>query len=281
MNPRSFRLSLAFGAALLFFTAGCGSNPAVRVEVRAGEDPKPMLEVLDSRGVEMALEVAVIKEDKVAWNTVARAFAVDCAERALEREIAAGRQPDPRSLEAIRIAKLHASGDAFDKELEAARADAFAVVKGKMPTHQYADWAAVHFAEPAWPGDYELGPAGYAAKAAASNRAASESAPGNQVWAELAEMTAAAAAAWAVADSRTASNAGDGGRVARDLFFSADSWSAFSSHLLSGAGQYGAGVKNSELQLEAWNDERVWQKEKLRSYLVDQVVPEVYEAPAQ
>ena len=47
-----------------------------------------------------------------------RLFACDCADRALAR-IAS---PDPRSIEAVRVARLYADGQATDAELAAARA---------------------------------------------------------------------------------------------------------------------------------------------------------------
>ena len=48
-------------------------------------------------------------------------FACDCAERALLRERAAGREPDPRSWEAVRIKRRWVEGRATDQELGAAR----------------------------------------------------------------------------------------------------------------------------------------------------------------
>ena len=51
-----------------------------------------------------------------------RLFACDCADRALDRERAAGREPDPRSVEAVRVARLYADGKATADELGAAHA---------------------------------------------------------------------------------------------------------------------------------------------------------------
>jgi hypothetical protein len=53
-----------------------------------------------------------------------RVFACDCAERALTRERAAGREPDRRSWEAVVVARRHLAGEATDAELDAARAAA-------------------------------------------------------------------------------------------------------------------------------------------------------------
>ena len=49
-----------------------------------------------------------------------RRFAADCAARALRRERAAGRPPDPRSWGAVRVARRHAAGRAADAEMAAA-----------------------------------------------------------------------------------------------------------------------------------------------------------------
>ena len=49
-----------------------------------------------------------------------RLFACDCAERALKRERKAKREPDKRSREAVRVARLFAHGKATQKELSAA-----------------------------------------------------------------------------------------------------------------------------------------------------------------
>ena len=49
-----------------------------------------------------------------------RLFACDCAERALTREREAGREPDPRSLDAIEVDRRYANGQASVSELAAA-----------------------------------------------------------------------------------------------------------------------------------------------------------------
>ena len=59
------------------------------------------------------------------WNRrTQRLFAADCAERALERERAAGREPHPDSWRAIAVARQFANGDATPQELAAAAANA-------------------------------------------------------------------------------------------------------------------------------------------------------------
>jgi len=56
------------------------------------------------------------------WNDrTARLFAVDCAQRALNREKRAGRTPDKRSYDALKVARRFADGKASSEELAAAR----------------------------------------------------------------------------------------------------------------------------------------------------------------
>ena len=59
------------------------------------------------------------------WNDrTTRLFAIDCAQRALNREKRAGRTPDKRSYEALRVARLYANGKATADDLAAAARDA-------------------------------------------------------------------------------------------------------------------------------------------------------------
>src|SRR5690606_5004549 len=51
-------------------------------------------------------------------------FGLWCAEQALQRERAAGREPDPRSWKALEVKRRWLAGDAGDDELAAARAAA-------------------------------------------------------------------------------------------------------------------------------------------------------------
>ena len=55
---------------------------------------------------------------------IMRLFACDVAERALKRERKTGREPDPRSWEAVRVSRLYAAGKATREELAAAWAAA-------------------------------------------------------------------------------------------------------------------------------------------------------------
>jgi hypothetical protein len=77
----------------------------------------PLLTVLDACGLNAALDAAY-------WMhldaPILRLFAADCAERALLREQAAGREPDPRSWAAAAVARRYARGEATDEELDAA-----------------------------------------------------------------------------------------------------------------------------------------------------------------
>ncbi len=53
-------------------------------------------------------------------ETILREWACDCAERALTREREAGRETDPRSWEAIAVARRYNKGEATKEELAAA-----------------------------------------------------------------------------------------------------------------------------------------------------------------
>ena len=109
---------------------------------------------------------AIIGEPLETWNDhAARLFACDCAEWALTLI----EQPDPRSVDAIRVARLHAIGEATSEELSAA-------------------WSA----------------AGSAAGSAAWS--AAESAAGSAAWS--AAWSAAGSAAWSAAWSAAGSAAG-------------------------------------------------------------------------
>jgi len=73
-----------------------------------------------------------------------RRFTCDVTESALLRERAAGREPDPRSWEAVRVARLYAEGAATAAELDAAWDAAMAAA--------WAAWAAARAAarDAAW-----------------------------------------------------------------------------------------------------------------------------------
>lgn len=118
-----------------------------------------------------------------------RLFACDCAERALVRERDAGREPDPRSWEAIRVARAYANGEATDAAREAAWAAA-----------RHAAWAAARHA--AWVGSAAASAAAWAACAAARDAAS-------------AAARHAAGAAWAAASAVARDAAWDASDAAR------------------------------------------------------------------
>jgi hypothetical protein len=64
------------------------------------------------------------------YESVLRLFAVSCARRALLAERKAGREPDKRCWEALRVAKLHANGNANSEDLAAASAAAWDAARG-------------------------------------------------------------------------------------------------------------------------------------------------------
>ena len=76
-------------------------------------------------------------------------FACDVTERALKRERKAGREPDPRSWEAVRVSRLYTDGKATAEELGAAGAAAGAAWEAAWEAERAA-WAAREVAAAAW-----------------------------------------------------------------------------------------------------------------------------------
>jgi hypothetical protein len=60
----------------------------------------------------------IVLHEGVLSDRILRFFACACAERALERERAAGREPDPRSFEAVAVSRRYADDRATSDELE-------------------------------------------------------------------------------------------------------------------------------------------------------------------
>ena len=86
------------------------------------------------------------------WNERnARLFAADCAARALRMEQKAGRSVDPRSKNAIKVARAFANGKATDAERSAARSAAWS---GARSAAESAAWSAAESAarSAAWSG---------------------------------------------------------------------------------------------------------------------------------
>ena len=120
----------------------CAGYPRSRVEALwAGRESLTPSEIA-------ALEIPA--EDRV-WALIScclddrqrRLFACDCAERAL----AVVDTPDPISVEAIRISRLYAAGDATDDQLAASWAAARAAARA-------ASWAAARAA--AWDAQLQI-----------------------------------------------------------------------------------------------------------------------------
>jgi len=82
-----------------------------------------------------------------------RLWGCDCAERALLRERDAGREPDPRSWEAVRVSRLYADGEATLEELDAAWSAWHAAWDADAAARAAADaaaWVAADAAEREW-----------------------------------------------------------------------------------------------------------------------------------
>jgi hypothetical protein len=147
------------------------------------------------------------------WDDRARRlFAADCAEAALLGERACGREPDPRSWEAVSMARRYAAGDAMVEELTSARAAAWDVASDAWAAASGA-WAA------AWAADGAAWAAARAARAASA--AASDAA-----WDVASGAWAAASAAWASAGAAAKCVAGGAGSESANTTFYAR-WLAY------------------------------------------------------
>jgi hypothetical protein len=86
-------------------------------KTKADYEPLALLTILDSNGLDDAIwSFRTLPEHSATW----RHYTVDCVER-IKHLI-----KDPRSLEALRVARLHADGLVTDEQLAQARKDATA-----------------------------------------------------------------------------------------------------------------------------------------------------------
>jgi len=141
-------------------------------------------------GTKSVVSTARLLRRLETWNPrTQRLFAADCAERALERERAAGREPHPDSWRAIAVARRYANSKATPQELAAAAAAA--AYAAYAATAAYAAYDAAHAAYAA----ATAAAAAYAAYAATAAYAAAYDAAHDARAATYAATTAAAYAA--------------------------------------------------------------------------------------
>jgi hypothetical protein len=116
---------------------------ASKGKTAADDEPFPLLDVLDSNGVEDALWcLQHLGPEHHGWI---RHLACDYAEAVLHLVPA----EETRPAEAIRVARLYADGKATDQELAAARGAAWGALLGAAwTTYRGALWAAQHAARP-------------------------------------------------------------------------------------------------------------------------------------
>ena len=200
-------------------------GPAIwEVEVRG--------ELLETGKVTMVREARIIAP--TCWHEhSARLFACDCAERALKGERRAGHEPDKRSWDAVRVARLYAEGQGRKQELTAAAIAAKAA------------WAAIQ--DPGW----TAGKA--AARSAFDTTATTWYTTEIAAWASWATWNASAAmvgAAW---------NATPAGPCAASAAWNASEATAYAVS----ATWDGTGTEAKT----AWKAERRWQAHRLLEYL--------------
>ena len=108
--------------------------------------PIPLTTILDSNGLGDALWClhAVLPEEETRRDRDARLLACEYAERALQRERDAGREPHPASWNAPRVSRLYALGEATQKELQAVWSAArSAAESAARSAAESAAWSAV------------------------------------------------------------------------------------------------------------------------------------------
>jgi hypothetical protein len=139
----------------------------------------------------------VVLRSDVLPDRILRLFACACAERALDRERAAGREPDPSSIEAVAIARRYADGQATRSDLRAAciRAAAYAVANAARAATSVARAASAAAAADAADAATSAARAAAAAAAADAAIAAADAARAATSAARAANTTAAKAAA--------------------------------------------------------------------------------------
>lgn len=112
-------------------------------KTKADDEPLALLTILDSNGLDDAIwSFRTLPEHSATW----RHYTVDCVER-VKHLI-----KDPRSLEALRVARLHADGLVTDEQLEQARkaADTAADTAATASSATYAATAATYAATAAY-----------------------------------------------------------------------------------------------------------------------------------
>jgi len=78
------------------------------------------LEILALRDIAPSDRLWIVLREEIIPARELRLIACWCAERALKRERAAGREPDARSWAAVEVSRRHANGLATVEELDAA-----------------------------------------------------------------------------------------------------------------------------------------------------------------
>ena len=120
-------------------------------------------------GTKSVVSTARLLRRLETWNPrTQRLFAADCAERALERERAAGREPHPDSWRAIAVARRYANSKATPQELAAAAAAAAYAAYAATAAYAAAYDAAHDAAHAAYDAAHDARAATYAATTAAA-----------------------------------------------------------------------------------------------------------------
>jgi ATP-dependent Clp protease ATP-binding subunit ClpA len=119
----------------------CDDFPRERVAAILGDGKTP-LEIAEMSDVPASARLWLLLRNPYMTDRQLREFACDCADRALARVD----EPDPRSIEAVAVARRFAAGDATPDKLAAAMAAARAAWAAAAWAATKAAWAATRAA---------------------------------------------------------------------------------------------------------------------------------------
>jgi hypothetical protein len=159
-----------------------GLHASVKALDALGYAPGPIACRVECSGdIETSNDKLICRRRRVLWMCYAarplKLWACDCAERALLRERAAGREPDPRSWKGIEIQRAYLDGKATIEELKeaerASSAASYAARNAASYAASSAAWAAARDAASSAAWAAARAAASYAARNAASYAASS------------------------------------------------------------------------------------------------------------
>ena len=182
------------------------------------------IDVLSLSGVSAEDRLWAVMRPELMTAKIVLVFASDCALRALQREMAYGRDPDSRSVHAAEAVRSFLAGDTSLEELKTARSAAWAAAG----TARAAAWAAAGTARAAARAAANADSAAAWSAARSAEGAVAWASEGASAWAASWAANAAWSAAWA---AEGAANYAEGATTRNSAWASEKEWQV--KHLLS------------------------------------------------